>query len=171
MSHSKRALIVIDIQQDYFPDGNYPLWNTGQTLANVLSAIARAKALGVAVILVQHIADAAAPFFQPGSRGAEIHPDILAAAPGAIIVTKAHADSFVGTSLEANLQALGIEQLLVCGMMTHNCVTHTAISRSAEKYQVAMLADCCTTVDAMLHAIALSAVAIRMTLVQAGDVL
>jgi nicotinamidase-related amidase len=171
MSHSKRALIVIDIQQDYFPDGNYPLWNTEQTLANILAAIERAKVQGVAVILVQHIAAAAAPFFRPGSHGAEIHPAILAAAPDATIVIKAHADSFVDTSLEATLQALNIDELLVCGMMTQNCVTHTAISRSAEKYQVAMLADCCTTVDPMLHAIALSGVATRMKLVQSGDVL
>ena len=62
----QRALIVIDLQNDYFPDGKFPLWNTEAVLAQVESAIARARGQGVPVILVQHIADApngAAPFF------------------------------------------------------------------------------------------------------------
>jgi nicotinamidase-related amidase len=46
---------------------------------------------------------------------------------------------------------------LVCGMMTQNCVTHTAISKAAEKYKVAVLEDCCASVSEMLHLIALRA--------------
>jgi len=56
-------------------------------------------------------------------------------------------------------------------MMTQNCVTHTAISRSAEKYKVSILTDCCTTVNEMLHLIALNAVSTRLALVKASDVL
>ena len=131
----QRALIVIDLQNDYFPDGKFPLWNTEAVLAQVESAIARARAQGVPVILVQHIADApngAAPFFNAGTSGVELHPRILAAAPDAVVVTKAQADSFLNTTLEEKLAELGVEELLVCGMMTQNCVTHTAISRAAE---------------------------------------
>ena len=40
-------------------------------------------------------------------------------------------------------------------MMTQNCVTHTAISKAAEKYNVTILIDCCTTVSEILHKIAL----------------
>ena len=72
----QRALIVIDLQNDYFPDGKFPLWNTEAVLAQVESAIARARAQGVPVILVQHIADApngAAPFFNAGTSGVELH--------------------------------------------------------------------------------------------------
>jgi len=50
------------------------------------------------------------------------------------------------------------------GMMTQHCVTHTAISKAAEKYKVAILADCCSTVDEMIHKIALNAVATRIEL-------
>ena len=88
----QRALIVIDLQNDYFPDGKFPLWNTEAVLAQVESAIARARGQGVPVILVQHIADApngAAPFFNAGTSGVELHPRILAAAPDAVVVTKA----------------------------------------------------------------------------------
>jgi nicotinamidase-related amidase len=56
-------------------------------------------------------------------------------------------------------------------MMTQNCVTHTAISKSAEKYSVSILSDCCTTVDAMIHNIALHALTTRITLVPLSEAL
>jgi nicotinamidase-related amidase len=84
-------------------------------------------------------------------------------------VIKEFADSFVKTNLEEILTGLGADELLVCGMMTQNCVTHTAISKSAEKYKVSILPDCCTTVDEMLHNIALHAVSTRVSLVPSKD--
>jgi nicotinamidase-related amidase len=83
-------------------------------------------------------------------------------------VTKSHADAFFETSLEATLRELGVDELLVCGMMTQNCVTHTAISKAADKYQVTILPDCCTTVSEILHKIALNAVSTRRALTPAA---
>ena len=100
---SKRALIVIDLQNDYFPGGKFPLWNADETLAAVEAAIGRAQAAGVPVVFVQHVADASrgiAPFFNAGTPGVDIHPRILAAAPGAPVVVKSFADSFHQTALE-----------------------------------------------------------------------
>lgn len=174
MPHTQRALIVIDLQNDYFPDGKYPLWNSEAVLDNCVAAIGRAQALGMPVILVQHVADSSkglAPFFNAGSEGVALHPRILAAAPHAPVVVKGAADSFHETSLQATLDGLGIRQLLLCGMMTQNCVTHTALSRVADHYEVAVLADCCTTVDQMLHAIALNALSIRVPLPTAAQAL
>lgn len=174
MTASTRALVVIDVQNDYFPGGGFPLWNTDKTLENTEMAIAQARAQGGRVVHVQHVANTAngpSPFFNPGSEGVAIHPRILAAAPDAPVVVKQHADSFVGTTLEATLQHWGVRELLVCGMMTQNCVTHTAISRSAEKYRVCILGDCCTTVDAMIHGFALNAVATRLTVQTAAQAL
>lgn len=163
-----QALLVIDIQNDYFPNGAFPLWNAAGTLDKVEQAIHKAQAQQILVILIQHIADKArglSPFFNEGTEGVAIHPRILAAASTAPIVIKHFADSFVNTDLEATLQHLGIDELLVCGMMTQNCVTHTAISKQAEKYQVSIIQDCCTTVTELLHLIALNAVSTRMKLV------
>lgn len=170
----KRALLLIDLQNDYFPGGKFPLWNTEATLDNIETAIKAAQAQGIAVLLVQHIADAdmgIAPFFNQGTEGASIHPRILQIAPDAPVVVKKYADSFVDTDLEEILTGMGITELLVCGMMTQNCVTHTAISKSAEKYKVTILPDCCTTVDAMIHNIALHAVSTRVSLVPSEDAL
>ena len=171
---SKRALIVIDLQNDYFPGGLFALWNTEETLHNIVAAIGKARALGIPVIHVQHVANAAkgiAPFFNAGTPGVDIHPEILAAAPDAPVVVKEYADSFHGTTLEQVLSGLGVDELLVCGMMTQNCVTHTAISRSAEKYKVTVLSDCCTTVSQILHLIALNALSTRVALQPAAAVL
>ena len=169
-----KALLVIDLQNDYFPGGQFPLWNTDVTLQSIERAIEKAKAQSIPVIVIQHIADSSlgiAPFFNQGTTGAEVHPRILAAAPNAPVVVKQFADSFVKTTLEETLTKLGATELLVCGMMTQNCVTHTAISRSAEKYKVSILVDCCTTVNEMLHQIALHAVSTRVPLVTSGDAL
>ena len=167
----QRVLIVIDVQNDYFPDGKFPLWNAEATLDKVESAIARAQADAVPVILVQHVADASkgiAPFFNQGTAGVDIHARIRAVAPDASVVIKSFADSFLHTTLEQKLAELGVGELLICGMMTQNCVTHTAISKAAEKYQVSILGDCCTTVSQMIHLIALNAVSARVPVIDSA---
>ena len=167
-----KALLVIDLQNDYFPGGKFPLWNTDVVLKNIERAIEKANAHGIPVIHIQHVAkQGMAPFFNEGTPGADIHPRILAAAPKAPIVVKEFADSFEKTTLEATLTKLGVTELLICGMMTQNCVTHTAISKAAEKYSVSVLVDCCTTVDEMIHNIALHALSTRVKLVPSSEVL
>jgi nicotinamidase-related amidase len=112
-----------------------------------------------------------APFFNEGTPGADIHPHILSAAPKAPIIAKEFADSFEKTNLEEMLTKLGVTDLLVSGMMTQNCVTHTAISKAAEKYNITILPDCCTTVSEILHLIALHALLTRVKLVPSSEVL
>jgi nicotinamidase-related amidase len=163
----RKALLLIDLQNDYFPGGAFPLWNTEQTLANILAAVAKAKAQGVDIVHIQHIADpklGLSPFFNKDTPGADIRAEVLDAAPDAPVVIKAYADSFVETTLEQILSERGVTELLVAGMMTQNCVSHTAISKTAEKYKVTILTDCTTTVSEMLHLIALHAVSTRVAL-------
>ena len=168
----KKALLLIDLQNDYFPGGLFPLWNTEATLTTLIESIKRAQAAGVEVIHIQHIANpqsGIAPFFNKGTSGADIHPVILATAPNAPVIVKEYADSFHETGLEELLSARGVSELLVCGMMTQNCVTHTAISKTAEKYKVSILPDCCTTVSEPIHLIALHAVSTRIPLISSTD--
>lgn len=166
---SKKALIVIDVQNDYFSDGQFPLFNAEATLLNIESAIAKAQKNGMAVILIQHVANAPAgqaPFFNRDSEGVKLHTRISAAAPEAPIVIKAYADSFYQTSLDSELSKFGVDQIYLCGMMTQNCVNHTALSKAANNYDVTILADCCTTVSQMLHNIALRAVATSVNVIE-----
>ena len=174
MSQAKKALIVIDLQNDYFAGGAFPLWNPEAVLERTEAAIRQAQRAGVPVVLVQHVADARkgrSPFFNAGTEGVALHPRLLAAAPQAPVVVKAFADSFHQTTLDDTLQALGVEELLLCGMMTQNCVTHTALSRDADRYAVKVLPDLCTTVTEMLHLIALSGMATRVAMVPSEEAL
>ncbi len=163
----KTAVLLIDLQNDYFLDGKFPLWNTEVTLSNILALIEKAKKRGDLIVHVQHIANpemGISPFFNKGTAGADIKAEIMAAAPNAPVVMKEFADSFEKTNLDRILSENSIRSLLLCGMMTQNCVTHTAISKVAEKYETAILTDCTTTVDEMMHNIALHAVSTRTRL-------
>ena len=160
------ALIVIDIQNDYFPTGAYPLHDADAVLARSVRAVRQAQAQGVPVVLVQHVARSSpSPFFNANTAGVQIHPRLREAAPDAPVVVKGHADSFLNTTLQSTLAARGVDTLWLCGMMTHNCVTHTALSPQAQGYTVRVVEDLCTTVDPMIHAIALSALRDRVEVV------
>lgn len=165
---SKPALVVIDVQNDYFAAGAFPLWNAEAALAGTEKAIQAARAGGVPVIHVQHVANApagAAPFFNADTEGVKIHPRVLGAAPDAPVVVKHFADSFEQTDLHEQLQARGIDELVLCGMMTQQCVTHTAVSRRADAYRkVTVLTDATTTLSQVVHGLALNGLSTRVTL-------
>lgn len=163
----KSALIVINPQLDYFPGYKFPLWNTKSVLRNILEAMEKAKRNKIPVILVQYVPDNETEpvfFFETGSLGAGIHPEVRGVAPEAPVIVKNFADSFFRTRLEKTLSARRIRHLFLCGMMTHNSVAHTASSPAAGKYTVSVLTDCCTTVNETLHEIALHAISMRSTL-------
>lgn len=169
---SQPALVVIDVQNDYFEGGAFPLWNPEPTLAATEKAIHAARAKAMPIVFVQHVASGASPFFRPETEGVKLHERVRAAVGDAPVVVKQHADAFEGTSLHQTLQGLGADELIVCGMMTQNCVTHTAISRRADDYRkVTVLTDASTTVSEMLHLIALAGLAPRVALATVDEAL
>ena len=169
---SKRALVVIDVQNDYFEGGAFTLWNAEQALAATEKAILAAREKGVPVVCVQHVCDTPAPLLNANTEGVKIHERVRAAIGDAPVVVKKHADAFEGTTLHQTLQGFEVDELLVCGMMTQNCVTHTAISRRADDYRkVTVLTDACTTVNEVLHAIALDSLSTRLNLATVDEVL
>lgn len=163
-----RALVVIDIQNDYFPGGALPLWQADETEARILDAIAQARAAGDRVILIRHLAPAGSGLFAEDSAGSEIRPAVLAAAGDAPVVIKQFADAFQDTTLTDHLS--GVEELLVCGMMTQNCVVFTAMSRDADGFRVRVLGDLCTAPIAPVHLIALRALASKTDVIDAAEI-
>ncbi|MFC4275711.1 cysteine hydrolase family protein [Achromobacter aloeverae] len=121
MPAPRRALIVIDVQNEYFT-GNLPIEypDPGVSLANINRAVDAAEAHGIPVVIVQHLAPAQSPIFARGSAGAELHPSI-AGRPRALLVEKAMASAFAGTELGAWIEKEGIDTLTIVGYMTHNC--------------------------------------------------
>ncbi len=163
-----RTLLVIDIQQDYFPNGALPLWQAEETEVRIVSAIAQARAAGDRIVLVQHVSTAATGLFAAGGEGTAIRPDILAAAGDAPVVIKRSADAFQDTDLAPHLA--GTDELLVCGMMTQNCVVFTAMSRAADEFKMRVIGDLCTAPTEIVHRIALNALGSKLQVASASDV-
>lgn len=140
-SASRRALIVIDVQNEYVT-GNLPIEYppVDASLANIGRAIDAAHAAGVPVIVVQHVAPAGAPIFAPGTDGVALHP-VVADRPYAHLIVKAQASSFAGTDLAAWLDTHGIDTLAVAGYMTHNCNASTVYHAAHAGLVVEYLAD------------------------------
>ncbi len=168
------ALIVIDIQNEYFEGGALPLWQAQDCLQTTLRLIQHYQQQQSPVILIQHLADNSqgpTGSFDAGSNGAALHPDLLTSAADAPVIVKHYADSFFNTGLAELLKRLQIQEIHLCGMMTQNCVTHTALSPEARDYQVNIIADACTTISPLLHQIAIRALSARHRLLQSTDLL
>lgn len=159
------ALLVIDIQNDYFRGGKFPLEGADEALAHALAAIDGARQAGAMIIAIQHLAPQGAPFFEAGSTGAALHPAIARATAGDHLVTKREADSFFETGLADLLREAGVTAIQIIGMMTQHCVTHTALSPEASGYSVSILGDACAAPTRDLSALALSGLRARLAVV------
>jgi nicotinamidase-related amidase len=83
----KRALLVIDVQNEYFT-GKLPITYPAGSLANVLSAMDAAREHGVLVIVIQHASPQPnAPVFRKGSQEWELHTEV-AARPHDVLIHK-----------------------------------------------------------------------------------
>lgn len=144
---SKQALIVIDIQNDYFPGGKWPLQGADAAAENAARVIASMRAKGDLVVHVRHEFESAdAPFFTPGSQGAQIHPKAanLGDEP---VVLKHKVNSFLGTDLKAVLDAHQITGLVLVGSMSHMCIDAAARTASDMGYGTVVVHDACATRD------------------------
>lgn len=144
---AKQALIVVDIQNDYFPAGRWPLVGVEAAADNAARIIAGFRAVGDLVVHIRHeFTTADAPFFAPGSEGAQLHPKVLNRSDEPVVL-KHHINSFRETELEAILDQHGIDELVVVGNMSHMCVH--GITRAAVDlgYPVTVIHDACATLD------------------------
>lgn len=138
----RRALVVIDVQNEYFEGGGLPIEfpPIADTLPNVTRAMDAARAAGVPVVVVQHHAPAGAPVFQADAHGGQLHPDV-ASRPREHLVTKTFPSVFTGTDFADWLAARGIDTLTVVGYMTHNCDASTVFEAMHRGLEVEFLAD------------------------------
>jgi nicotinamidase-related amidase len=139
------ALVVIDIQNDYFPGGAMELEGAEAAGAKAAMAIGNFREKNLPVIHVRHLSvRPGATFFVPGTRGAEIN---AAAKPeaGEPVIEKNFPNSFRGTALEKHLKDLGVKNLVVAGMMTHMCVDASVRQAADLGYKVTLLGDACAT--------------------------
>ncbi len=140
------ALLVIDFQLEYFEGGKLPIPDGRAALDNALRLVTFADAQKIPVFHIQHLGPAGGPLFAKDGERAAFHPAIHPAAHHKI-VCKAMASSFAGTDLHEQLQAAGIKTLIICGLMTHMCVSTAARDARPRGYQVLVAGDACATRD------------------------
>jgi nicotinamidase-related amidase len=139
------ALVVIDIQNDYFPGGAMELEGAEAAGAKAAEALAKFREKGLPVFHVRHLSTRpGATFFLPGTPGAEIHAGVTPR-EGEIVVEKNFPNSFRGTALQNYLDKHKIKNLTVAGMMTHMCVDASVRQAADLGYKVTLLADACAT--------------------------
>jgi nicotinamidase-related amidase len=142
-----RALVIVDMQKDYFPGGAHPLVAPEAAARAARSLLDAFRAAGHPVVHVRHVWDAEdATFMRPGSEGVEIRPEV-APAEGELVITKEFPNSFRATALEDELRARGVDSLVVCGMMTSMCVDATVRAAVDLGFDTTVVHDACATRD------------------------
>ena len=143
----KRALVIIDIQNDYFAGGRMPLVGSEAAAARAADLLGAFRASGEPVFHVQHIATrAGATFFLPETDGARIHAAV-APRDGEAVIVKHHPNAFRGTTLAEQLRTAGIGHLLFAGMMTHMCIDTSVRAAADLGFECSLAADACATRD------------------------
>jgi len=130
------ALLIIDIQDFYFPGGKSPLVNPEAASTNAAKVLAAFRAEGSPVVHVRHE-------FEPGGS---IHASV-APVEGEKVFTKTEVSCFNGTKVLAHLKEIGVEKLVIVGMQTHMCLE--AATRAAHDlgFECVVVADACATRD------------------------
>jgi len=142
-----RALLLIDLQNDYFPGGAMALVGSPEAGLQAGRLLAAFRAQDLPVIHIQHIAlRPGATFFLPGTPGAELHPSV-APLPGEPVFQKHFPNSFRETPLLEHLRGLGATELVVAGMMTHMCIDTTVRAAFDLGFACRLAGDACATRD------------------------
>ncbi|MGN2406701.1 cysteine hydrolase family protein [Pseudomonas syringae] len=142
-----RGLVVVDLQNEYLPDGKLPLNDILATVGNARRVISHARETNIPVFHIRHESDdEGVPIFVKGSNGAQIQPAVAPEGHEPVIVKK-HINAFRETDLKQQLDAAGIKELVVIGAMSHMCVDAVVRAAADMGYTVVVLHDACATMD------------------------
>ncbi|MCG7632943.1 isochorismatase family protein [Gordonia McavH-238-E] len=166
MPAPKRALIVIDVQNDYFAGPmqvQYP--PRDDSLNNIIAAIDAATAAGLPVVALQHTFPADFPVFADGSDGWKLHPQVQErVSPEWKMATKQTGSVFGGTDVVQWLSAKGVDTITLVGYMTNNCVIATAAHAETLGLAVEVLSDSTGAINLANEAGSVSAEQLHTTL-------
>lgn len=155
------ALIIVDIQNDYFTGGLWPVEDMERVASHAAEVLQDARTAGEMVVHVYHEATSdSAPFFRPGTQGAQIHASV-APQEGEAVILKHRPNSFHGTDLHAHLQAAGITHVTIIGAMTQMCIDATARAARELGYDVTLVADACGAKALSFNGVHLSAAEVQ----------
>ncbi len=141
----KPALILIDIQNDYFPGGKMELEGSPEASLQVAKLLDAFRGKGLPLVHIQHLSNRpGASFFLPDTEGVAIHANVAPRA-GETVIQKNFPNSFRGTKLLEHLRGLGADHLVIAGMMTHMCVDATTRAAFDLGFSCSLAHDACAT--------------------------
>lgn len=162
-----KALLIVDIQNDYFPGGNMALEGSPEAGERARTLLDAARRVGLPVYHVQHVSvRPGASFFLPGTVGVEIH-DCVRPQPGELVVQKHFPNSFRKTTLQDALKDRGVSELILAGMMTHMCVDATTRAAFDLGFGCTLAHDACATRDLTFEGVTVPAKQVHTAFVAA----
>lgn len=153
----KKALLIIDVQNDYFQDGTHTLYEPEIAGGNAAKLLKNTRINNIEVVHIQHVAvNDGADFFLPNTYGAEIN-DYVKPIEGEKVIVKNYPNSFRDTELLEYLKEKNINELIVCGMMTDVCVDATVRAAMDLGFKTTVVGDACATENRELYGKAVEA--------------
>ncbi|MFC1883810.1 cysteine hydrolase family protein [Thermodesulfobacteriota bacterium] len=141
------CLLLIDLQNDYFPGGSMELVDIEKTAAHSKILLNEFRKSDSPIIHIKHLSILpGATFFLPETDGAKIN-EIVAPLGDEIIITKNFPNSFLDTTLLETLRKKEIENLIICGAMSHMCIDATTRAAFDFGFNCTVIEDACTTRD------------------------
>ena len=132
----KTALLLIDIQDFYFPGGKSALVEPAKAAENAAKLLSYFRKEKMLVIHVRHNAE-------PGGK----INDLVKPLPDEKIFSKDGVNCFVGTDLLGYLRTNKTDTLVICGMQTHMCVEAAIRAASDLGFKCVLVHDACATKD------------------------
>ena len=137
------ALLLLEIQNDYFPNGRIPLEKSLEASSKAQSALLAFRDKKLPVIHVQHISTQPdATYFLPCTKGAEFYP-LVAPSKNETVIKKHYPNSFKDTGLLNHLIKNQINHLIICGMMTQLTIDATVRAAYDLGFSCTVLQDAC----------------------------
>lgn len=143
----KEALLLIDIQNDYFQGGKMELAGMEDAAKKAADLLKAFRTAGKPVFFIRHLSTRpGAAFFMPGTSGADIHPGIQPF-PEETVIEKNFPNSFFKTELLSRLKEADVTDLVICGAMSHMCIDTTVRAAKELGFTSILIADACATRD------------------------
>lgn len=141
----KEALLLIDIQNDYFPGGKMELVSMEEAAKKAGKLLKVFRTASKPVFFIKHMSTRSdATFFVPGTQGTDIHSSV-SPLPDETVIEKHFPNSFLQTELLSVLKESEVTDLIICGAMSHMCIDTTVRAAKELGFKCTLIADACAT--------------------------